>query len=455
MKPRQITNLNPCYYRRRLKVFSQQFIMVAVVLVLLMVSYLALFGNASQLNSQFNSNLSLVAIFSVIRHGDRSPTEFYPNDPFQNESYWPEGIGELNQVGIERMKQTGALYLQRYGEFLRNTDGWPDYVKSSIRKRSIESAEFFLNLFLARDKPTANVTTMIQQDQLMLTTTYPCNKSNNAWLSWFSSEQVTGYIDNQKENIEHLEKLTGDNYLSATPYTLRNLEFLATTLEIERDEYKLDVPSWAKEQNNIDLMTDLKRHAFLFDWKPPVVQRYRVGPLLGDIRDNIARIDSGSTKQRFYLYSTHDVNQVLFLQAFNIYDQINNWPTSYSSAIVIEVYNQTEGVYLLRLLYREVSTTDSSTDPNDRYQLIDHSLNITSCPNVEWVFLQNQIEPLCPFKDFQNLIQDKVPVHYDEECRVSSSTSLMLWTYGQYFWTVEHNLLILFIFFASRHLHKL
>lgn len=419
---------------------------------LLLTGAVVLFGFT--LTTASTETPTLVAVFSVIRHGDRSPTSFYPNDPFKNESFWPDGVGEMNKWGRDRMSQSGTLYFQRYKEFLRDSDGWPVYAKSSVRNRAIQSADLFLGSFLKEDKPLVNVSSMIVQDQLMLTTTYPCNKSNIAWLNWFSSGEVTGYIANNTEGIKRLENYTGDFYLSQTPYTLRNLEFLATTLEIERDEwYKLNVPSWAREQSNIDLMADLKRHAYLFDWRPADVQRYRVGPLLGDIRDNIAKVVNGSSKQRFFLYSTHDVNQVLLLQALNMYEQIGNWPTSYSSAIVVEVYNTTDGQYLLRTLYREVVTTDSSTSVPLKLKLVDHPLNITACNDLELTFESNQTESWCLFEHFQTLIHDKVPLNYDQECRTNSGVSSSWWP-GHL--SMGHNLLsVFFLTWVLRHMHNL
>lgn len=34
----------------------------------------------------------------VFRHGDRNPIHLYPNDPYKNESNWPEGFSQLTRV---------------------------------------------------------------------------------------------------------------------------------------------------------------------------------------------------------------------------------------------------------------------------------------------------------------------------------------------------------------------
>ena len=37
----------------------------------------------------------------VYRHGDRSPTGFFPTD--KNKNFWPQGLGQLTQVAIKNL----------------------------------------------------------------------------------------------------------------------------------------------------------------------------------------------------------------------------------------------------------------------------------------------------------------------------------------------------------------
>lgn len=37
----------------------------------------------------------------IFRHGDRTPVDPYPTDPYLNLTYWPEGYGQLTDVCFE------------------------------------------------------------------------------------------------------------------------------------------------------------------------------------------------------------------------------------------------------------------------------------------------------------------------------------------------------------------
>lgn len=37
-------------------------------------------------------------LYKIFRHGERNILYAYPNDPYEDESYWPEGFGQLTLV---------------------------------------------------------------------------------------------------------------------------------------------------------------------------------------------------------------------------------------------------------------------------------------------------------------------------------------------------------------------
>jgi len=39
-------------------------------------------------------------LLQIFRHGDRTPVDPYPTDPYRNLTFWPEGYGQLTDVCI-------------------------------------------------------------------------------------------------------------------------------------------------------------------------------------------------------------------------------------------------------------------------------------------------------------------------------------------------------------------
>ena len=94
-----------------------------------------------------NHDISTLKLLQIVhRHGDRTPVVFSPNDPFKNESYWPEGIGELTTKGKYRMYKFGQFVRQEYGEYFGdNYSPREVYARSSSGERCIESVSCLLS----------------------------------------------------------------------------------------------------------------------------------------------------------------------------------------------------------------------------------------------------------------------------------------------------------------------
>ena len=102
-------------------------------------------GQAS--NRWPNHDISTLKLLQIVhRHGDRTPIMFTPNDPFKNESYWTEGIGELTTKGKYRMYKLGQFIRQEYQSYLGDKYSPREvYARSSITDRCIESTSCLLS----------------------------------------------------------------------------------------------------------------------------------------------------------------------------------------------------------------------------------------------------------------------------------------------------------------------
>merc|ERR1719369_675623 len=78
----------------------------------------------------------------VFRHGDRNPVLFYPNDPYKDESYWPEGPGMLTPIGHQQLVRLGRYFRKVYKDYL--PEKYSEdlvYVRSTYKERTQESVK--------------------------------------------------------------------------------------------------------------------------------------------------------------------------------------------------------------------------------------------------------------------------------------------------------------------------
>lgn len=78
----------------------------------------------------------------IFRHGDRTPIDPYPNDPWKDPSHWSTGWGQLTNAGKMRHLMLGNWLRQRYSSILSETYTNNEiYVRSTDVDRTLMSAE--------------------------------------------------------------------------------------------------------------------------------------------------------------------------------------------------------------------------------------------------------------------------------------------------------------------------
>ena len=360
--------------------------------------------------------LKLVQI--VQRHGDRNPTNFYTNDKYKNESYWKDGIGQLTRTGKTRMFEFGLTIRLKYQDYL--TDSPRDVsVRSSALIRTLESSQVFMaGLYepkgfwiwnndsnVAKVWQPIAVNTVLPEDDGLLRTSAICPKADRLWNEFMRSQEVIDYLNENKEFIQYLTTKTGDEYWNVSPSPLRPLEFLSTTLRVER-ENNLEMPEWA-DNNTLKHLRDLEIHAFYYDWKSPQIQRLRAGLILKELAQNMLnRADEIVNKttnnvKNLYVYETHDVNQVVLMQALNVYDlpEVNITPPTYTASLVFELH-QTDNDFVVKLLYfKDVKLSNHSIDDF-----------------VELKLVNCDPEGKCTLKKFIESIDNLIPNDWELEC---------------------------------------
>ncbi|KAK2586742.1 hypothetical protein KPH14_011774 [Odynerus spinipes] len=341
-----------------------------------------------------SGNLGTVIFANVLyRHGDRTPIEPYPNDPYKNESLWPVPYGQLTNLGKNQQLNLGRWIRNRYSHLLNDLYSPYDiYIQSTDIDRTLMSAEANLaGLYPPHGNQLWNkinwmpipVHTIPESEDSILAGKKYCARYEFELDKVLNSPEIRQINKKNKHLYDYLAEKTGMEIMS-----LKNVEHLYDTLFIEVI-YNKTLPKWT-ETVFPDKLKPLATKSFTIHAYNKILQRLKTGLLLGEMIDHIEKKSRNALipDRKLWMYSAHDDTVANMLMTLNLFDP--HCPP-YTATILIELRVDSKNEYFVTISYK--NTTE---EPN--------LLTLPGCT------------ALCPLNKFIELTKDVIPEDWQKEC---------------------------------------
>uniref|UniRef100_A0A8C6SXZ7 Lysosomal acid phosphatase n=1 Tax=Neogobius melanostomus TaxID=47308 RepID=A0A8C6SXZ7_9GOBI len=331
----------------------------------------------------------------LFRHGDRSPIRAYPTDPYQ-ESAWPQGFGQLSQVGMQQHYNLGQFLRKRYTGFLNESyDRHEISVRSTDYDRTLMSAEANLaglyppsgsQVFNPNVKwqPVPVHTVPMAEERLLSFPLGDCPRYNQLMKE---TEQTEEFL-NVTTSYELVRNKTGLNKT-----TIESVWSVFDTLFCE-SQHNLTAPDWVTPEvmSKLKYLKDFGFRTLFGVYKPIEKSRLQGGMLLGEIVKNLTAMASEHSRPRLKLMmlSAHDTTVTALQASLKVFNGIQ---PPYASCHIIELYKD-NGSFSVSMFYR---------NDTELYQL-----QLPGCALD------------CPLEDFKALTKPSISDDRDAECQLSS-----------------------------------
>ncbi|KAM5138638.1 lysosomal acid phosphatase [Mantella aurantiaca] len=363
-----------------------------------------LFGLTLAVALQASQARQLRLVTLVYRHGDRSPVRTYPKDPHQ-ESAWPQGFGQLTQIGMKQHWNLGQTLRERYKGFLNESyDRHEIYVRSTDVDRTLMSAESNLaglyppeglQVFLPNLtwQPIPVHTVPESEDRLLKYPILPCPKYLKLQEETRHSPE---YINKTRDNLDFLHMVANETGLPDC--SLESVWTISDILFCEA-RHNLSLPSWATPEV-VTRLSELKDFSFRFLFgiiEQEKKARLQGGVLVAQILKNITAATHNATGSlKLIAYSTHDTTLGALQMALDVY---NGKQAPYASCHIFELYEEDSGNFTVEMYFRN----DSSRPP--------YPLRLPGCVHS------------CPLESFQDLLQPVITKDWKKECQLPGSNT--------------------------------
>lgn len=346
------------------------------------------------LSYALDANVGTIVFANVLyRHGDRTPIRPYPNDPYNNESFWPVSYGQLTNLGKRQHLLLGRWLRKRYSNFLSDIYSPYDiYIQSTDVDRTLMSAESHLaGLY----PPIGNevwdsikwmpipVHTIPEDKDNVLAAKKYCPRYDYELRKVLNSPELKKIEKENKKLYAYLTEKTGNKISS-----LRSVEQLYDTLFIE-NLYNKTLPEWTASVFPGKLKS-LAAKSFTVSAYNKILQRLKSGLLLGEMIDHMEKKSKNALvpDRKVWMYSAHDETLANMLMTLNIFDP--HCPP-YTATILLELRVNVKNQYFVTVSYK-----NNSDEPV--------LLTLPGCI------------ALCPLNQFIALTKDVVPINWEQEC---------------------------------------
>lgn len=364
----------------------------------------------------------------VWRHGDRAPTGTYPTDPHKEEA-WPNGWGELTQLGMRQQYALGRLLYKKYvnstgpSKLLSSSYNSKEvYIRSTDVNRTLVSAlanlaGMFENGNRGADYPDSKrwptnwtpipIHTLAEKDDPVGNVFAPCARAEELTRQIYAGSGFQKFVAENQEFLDFVSEKSGKKVIMPEIYMVNDVHFIEKL-------YNMSQPEWITDDVEIKLRNlSQVSTRFLFGIGDPYIPeliRLRGGPLLRAMMDKmnqklscLAKNNEGEDcswigKLKYHAYSAHDTTVYAFLTTFGDEERvIEGGMPHYTASVAVELWNLKNGGPSVRVLFHSAF--------HHNYHVITHLAK--GCPhNSEF----------CPLKTFEQRSLKFLPVNLQKEC---------------------------------------
>ncbi|XP_030031974.2 prostatic acid phosphatase isoform X2 [Manduca sexta] len=335
----------------------------------------------------------------IYRHGDRTPVNFYPNDPWHNESNWPVKPGQLTNEGKRQHFALGQWLRKRYAHLVSaNFNPTEIYVRSTDVDRTLMSAQVNLaGMYPPKGQAVWNndlnwqpvpVHTVPEYEDEVLAMKRKCPAFDREYEKLKRTTEYKNRLNRFQNLMEYLSINSG---MKVKDYD--DIVDIYSTLYIE-SLYNFTLPNWTASVFP-DKMREPACYSFVTSTMTPMLARLKAGPFLQDVIGSMMyiisneTIGSNYTLPRLAIYSGHDYTIGNILNALGVFDK--NCPP-YTATIFMELI-KVDVRYYVRISYR-----NSTEIVEPRVLILPH------CAQD------------CPIARFNELYRNLLTVNWNYEC---------------------------------------